>query len=33
MSMTIILGVAEDILGSKDRTIYDALAPGKASKL
>ena len=33
VSMTIILGVAEGILGSKDRTLVDALDSGKASKL
>ena len=33
VSMTIILGVTEGILDSKDRTQFDALAPGKASKL
>ena len=33
VSMTIILGVTEGILGRKDRTLVDALAPGKAPKL
>ena len=33
VSMAIILGVTEGILGSKGRTLFDALAPGKASKL
>ena len=32
VSMTIILGVTEGILGSKDRTLFDTLALGDALK-
>ena len=33
VNTAIILGVDEGILGSKDRTLFDALALGKAFKL
>ena len=33
MGMTIILGVTEGNIGSKCRTLFDALAHGMASKL